>query len=1359
MRLILVLTAALILASCVKKRDETFVQGQGRDLLQISDYDGKEFSVETLELIADFKENPETTKSESVTTSKNSPLAKMGAVKVKTKADLLGDVPFIALPNHKLGYRIKYVITNEFLILMKVADKKLIHPKEIPGALEQPNKNEVGVPLVGYPIRGLINSENVDQNGAKSNKLTEITVNDKSEAKYFKIDKNNRIIYKLQDKMDLFTKAYFEGEDGKSEWYFAQTIIAAGDASSTGFVLAQQDNALNSLSKINFSFKRNEMSAVSVNLDPRLDSKDEINQTIMVKLPIEWKDYRAKPSGLKGFAMEEEENSSIDWEKRRYVKVDFAKASTISISNPNFRFIDLEVDTNYFSFTLFDPDNNLRIKQSFLRDQGRKKYVAKRLFKEDFEKFGFFDTQKNEINNYEKYRQQDFGKNIFINRYNVANGVIEFYFTEGSDEKLIPFAAKAADEWSEAFKKASVPLKIVAITDKDKRVRLGDLRYNQINLIRSANESNLFGYGPSITDPRTGEIIAATTNMHITSIVSALSAHIRDYMLFKSGQTKQLSVFVQPPALSEKIILKGDKVSLSNETSSGVATSKLLKKMPVVGLNGQLDFKTIELAQPEGKKDAQGHLLRPKNWGREFDIGVTGKNLNKEIEKMCPELSEPTKALEGNQVDKKENEMVIACAEKLLPIKMFGTLLHEMGHNFGLRHNFYGSVDAINFLSKKETETEEQVQSSSVMEYPSFGEDRLTKVGKYDVAALRYGYGDTVESDECKTSGDGDKECQTLKLDTSKTIAQNIESKNLKLRPYMFCTDDDVAIGTDPLCARHDAGTTPDAVAFNLINEYNASIADYNYRLGRQRKIDPMRLSNYRVQRFWIPLKKMYDEWRFRLNDYLGIGNEYLEAYDADKLDKLIKQKTAKCDVNGDPNSNDCQFMNYQKAADRIFNFGMQMATLPPKYCLGSRNGKMAAVEFADVRRIVTTVNKFVPKDCLDAEVKKYVEKQYGFIPVQESGYELEDVRLGMKVKMSGDYDWYGNPIPDPPDIIGLMPEKAIAMEVLSVRAALSLSSEEKPFRPNFLDEPIYREKVLGYVADRITKGINAKRLLTGPQLEAKEQFLEKYKYEKRFVDNMSYSVFYGLEVPEKATATLKRKMKFLVRYSDRKEDLEKAKYKVLGSNGTSYYFITRDEATEGKKLLQMLEILPKRLEAASPLTEKTFDAFIELIDSVLGKEEKIEPTKLAEFLHGVLFDEYNGSVCKLKPPARTKEELETDKYRVHWKKLLIKEMAVFRSKIQDAFDFTQIDGDFPICMGTMSAVYSAYGESSLRELKEKEPQYNLNKAILIQRIADYKKAAESQSKTGASDDIYNYEELTTQMEMITSVLRTMTEN
>ncbi len=96
-----------------------------------------------------------------------------------------------------------------------------------------------------------------------------------------------------------------------------------------------------------------------------------------------------------------------------------------------------------------------------------------------------------------------------------------------------------------------------------------------------------------------------------------------------------------------------------------------------------------------------------------------------------------------------------------------GLTLHEVGHSVGLRHNFSGSYDAVNYsskywdlrddgdmkprlwdpVSKKETAGRiREFQYSTVMDYGNnFIVSDSQGLGHYDMAAIKMGYGDLVE--------------------------------------------------------------------------------------------------------------------------------------------------------------------------------------------------------------------------------------------------------------------------------------------------------------------------------------------------------------------------------------------------------------------------------------------------------------------------------------------------------------------------------------------------------------------------------------------------------------------------------------
>lgn len=123
---------------------------------------------------------------------------------------------------------------------------------------------------------------------------------------------------------------------------------------------------------------------------------------------------------------------------------------------------------------------------------------------------------------------------------------------------------------------------------------------------------------------------------------------------------------------------------------------------------------------------------------------------------------------------------------------IYKVAIHEFGHNVGLRHNFYGSVDA-KHMRAGET-------SASVMDYVSPIEEASSPKGwgRYDELAIQHIYGNEAARTEA--------------------MAEDV----------LYCTDEHR--GRSPLCRAFDFGVTPAQIAINAIERY-----DWLYELRNKR--------------------------------------------------------------------------------------------------------------------------------------------------------------------------------------------------------------------------------------------------------------------------------------------------------------------------------------------------------------------------------------------------------------------------------------------------------------------------------------------------------------------------------------------
>lgn len=477
--------------------------------------------------------------------------------------------------------------------------------------------------------------------------------------------------------------------------------------------------------------------------------------------------------------------------------------------------------------------------------------------------------------------------------------------------------------------------------------RIGDLRYSMLAYVYQASSGSPLGYGPSASDPVTGEIIQANSFIYGAAIDSYRSfiadvydlvvgnltedeirtgESVREYYEQLSGNTFPATIPQQGYVASSQFQLR----ELQERLQSFKDDADNLKRLsPAARTPNRLAFKDswvermlfdneewrLSNGVPLGHELSEDELnvLSPLRSGFHEEV-----RRQQQVEDLWSrsqncvyqgnEYSDATVSWLAADLANKGYDREGAI-NKVVEMVYRGVTEHEIGHNMGLRHNFEGSFDRENFFPeyfeilkdpdlaepdplsfstqspkalplspeeyraydaarnavrlKRDAAGLKMYQYSSIMDYGGQFYSDFRGLGKYDFAAIKFGYGNTVEvfdgaPDEDRLNrvnrsyylgGEScveDSDCPFARsgqvcLPPSASGRQQCSSSDNDLAAdganhppvhYRFCSDERAA--DRPFCSRWDEGASSVEIVENLIDSYDRNYIFNNFRRYRR---------------------------------------------------------------------------------------------------------------------------------------------------------------------------------------------------------------------------------------------------------------------------------------------------------------------------------------------------------------------------------------------------------------------------------------------------------------------------------------------------------------------------------------------
>jgi hypothetical protein len=1071
------LVFAFVLSSCSQQRSEQFAQGQGQDLHKVSEYHDQWFKLQTKDVIG---ASPTTAALNSEVKAPEYNFYNFPMVAYETDAKLLGDVAFRGKPHAE--YSLLYHLEDSYLKIYKVAPRDLIPTDEHPYAesIASVPDGKIAVPLVAYPVKGYFKVENIKNSyNEKSNLLVETPRTGFQNDGFVKVDFLSRQIFRSEDYKDIFPANFFKGK-----WFYVNSVVKTKDISED---MNYHDGERLVTSRVEFFNDQEKLLSAKSTEVPGILKNNTFNFETLVRIPSRWIDPEAESLG-RFHGMRGTQKNKLLWKDKPYVALDLAELSSLDEVEKELgarKFLsDVTVQDDFLGVTLSYPDSGRKITHAFMRLDKRLPYKPRSLSKADSYLFGYFPAGISPEQFQMRWRDRDNERHQLMSRFNPEKKQLKVYFPVGTPDRFKDWGRQIVKSWSDGFD--AIGKSNWLVLDESKEVQLGDPRYDIVlNFIWSESDSKtpgLLGYGPGFTDNVTGETIGGTANIFASQMFYSLVGDVRAYIIRKSKlEVESNAAKWMEPVSNVVSVTEGSRKDFfaSIQESLGTSGNASLHAFSLnhVGQNrlgldsnllGDLSLgknaslkahffaDAIKPFLPEKKKLKKTHEFKCE--------AATAKSATlQDIEKLCPEIVEYTLQLrEGAKPREDEADFIKACANRLLPSNIVAVGVHEVGHVLGLMHNFKGSSDKVNFYSKEETNTSTQVESSSVMDYLASGEKGLLRVGKYDIAALRFGYMNQVET----SSGSVEN------IKAGFTIEESVPN----FKKFSYCNDYDVHFGNDSLCDRFDKGTSLKEIVDHIVSDYFLNLSMNQRRYDRSRFV-PQSSFAYRLMSL-EKLLAIYGDYRFALQRDVLKRSPYFEGITPENyLDKFIKPLNEAIDAEKKSSlSGYSRLEDLRRAALTIESFFYELAFLPDHYCKiisSNKNVPLELVPFSQLRHEIRTEFGIKVENCRSEAVEKFLSatnRQVASGAQGEFGYDVKSYRLQTDDERRPNLEAIY-------DVAGTEFDRQIGFIAMSIRATSSLKALQKRLFPVILDDPMVRKNLQLKLWSRVILGLNSEGL------------------------------------------------------------------------------------------------------------------------------------------------------------------------------------------------------------------------------------------------------------------------------------------